>query len=169
MAAIHDFLYRSKNFSRIDVAAYLQTLCVHLFRSFGAAERRLALDLDVDKLELDLEFAVPVGLLVNELVTNALKHAFPDGRAGRVRVELHRQGEEGFVLAVRDDGVGLPADAELRQARSLGLRLVQTLSRQIRGTLETSRVGGTGFTVVVPQPSAKEPLHGQDQSVAGGG
>ena len=98
-------------------------------------------------MQLDLDRAIPCGLIVNELVSNALKHAFPDGRAGRVCVELQPFGDRQHVLVVGDNGVGLPPDLDYHRADSLGLQLVDDLTQQLHGNVLVNRNGGTTFTI----------------------
>ena len=148
MALLHETLYRSGNLARIDLAAYLGRVARQLFRSLGPASSRVRLHLDLEPASVELEQAVPCALLVNELVSNCLKHAFPGGRVGEVRLELHRlEGGSGLRLEVGDDGVGLPSDFAQRREHSLGLQLVTDLARQLGGTLEVGGGPGTRFTL----------------------
>jgi two-component sensor histidine kinase len=102
----------------------------------------------MDDLPLSIDTAIPCGLIVNELVTNSLKHAFPDGRGGEIRVELRSDGDNKFALMVSDDGVGLPEDLDFRKTESLGLQLVNNLSVvQLEGTIDLDRSGGTVFRI----------------------
>ncbi|MCY2989765.1 MAG: PAS domain S-box protein [Planctomycetota bacterium] len=149
MALIHDHLYRSENLAAVDLAAYLQQLCQQLFQALVATSGTIQLQLDLAPVRLDIDQAIPCGLLVNELVSNALKHAFPDGRTGQVRVELQSvEGGPGWLLRVVDDGVGLPAGFDLNHSTSLGLQLVFGLTRQIGGQLEIGTGPGAMFAVV---------------------
>jgi two-component sensor histidine kinase len=108
--------------------------------------------MEVDEVMLDLDTAIPCGLIINELVSNALKHAFSAGRAGKVCVSLHSHGDQ-LALTVSDDGVGLPDDLDYRSARSMGLQLVNTLVEQLEGTLGVeSAERGTVFSVTFVQP-----------------
>ncbi|MBL0312754.1 MAG: GAF domain-containing protein [Holophagaceae bacterium] len=145
MALLHESLYRSENLERVDLPAYIKQLTAHLFRSVAAEPSHIQLELDLEPASLPLEQAVPCGLLVNELVSNALKHGFPGGRTGKVRIEL-RSMDEGrqITLRVIDTGAGLPADFESRRATSLGLQLVSDLVKQLKGHLEISNGPGTG-------------------------
>jgi two-component sensor histidine kinase len=160
MALLHETLYQSESFARVDLATYLRSLCTQLFRSLVADPESIRLRLDVASVGLDVNQAVPCGLLVNELVSNCLKHAFPQGGGGEVRVELHPvDGGPAVRLRVADDGVGLPADFDLRQSRSLGLQLVSDLVGQLQGRLEIGRGPGAVFDVVFT-PHAANPLGG---------
>ena len=147
MALVHENLYRAGNFARISMATHIQNLCADSARAYGMNGRRVELASRIGDVELDLDRAVSCGLIVNELVSNALKHAFPDGRAGRVCVELEPFGGERHVLVVGDDGVGLPADLDCHRADTLGLQLVDDLTRQLHGNIRVDRDGGTTFTI----------------------
>jgi PAS domain S-box-containing protein len=146
MALVHETLYRSENFARIDLAVYLEGLCAQLLRAYGTDPERVCLELQVPGTTLDLDRAIPCGLLVNELVSNALKYAFPDGRQGRLEVALGTQ-DGVYALAVGDDGIGLPEGLDFRSTRTLGLQLVCGIAQQLGGTVELDRTGGTRFTI----------------------
>jgi two-component sensor histidine kinase len=111
----------------------------------------VALTPQVAEVEFDLDRAVAVGLIVNELVSNALKHAFPDGRAGRVKVRLERQEGGMCCLSVADNGVGLPAELEVEQASTMGLQLLRMLTDELNGSVAITREGGTTFTIAFPE------------------
>ena len=138
MALLHDMLCRSGNFSRIDLADYTRQLAAHLFQSYGAVSRRVRLEAGLSPIHLSLEGAVPYGLIVNELLANALEHAFPGGRSGVIGIELRELADQGILLAVRDNGVGLPGEADWLTGASLGFRLVRTLAEQLGAKIEVS-------------------------------
>jgi two-component sensor histidine kinase len=150
MALIHERLYRSADLAQIDLAAHVETLCVHLFRSYGADLGRIALHMDVARTSLDLDRAIPCGLIINELVSNALKYAFPGDRAGCVAVSVSAGADRCYTLLVQDDGVGLPPGLDVRQTASLGLWLVCSLTRQLGGDLSVESGAGTTFRVRFP-------------------
>lgn len=147
MAYIHETLYQSDDLNRVDFGSYIRKLVGGIAASYAALAPNVAIDADIDPTHLDLDAAVPCGLLVNELVTNALKYGFPDGRAGRVRVTFRRV-DDGHELIVSDDGVGLPESAN--EAPSLGLKLVRTLAEQLRASVRIERSAGTTFCVRLP-------------------
>jgi two-component sensor histidine kinase len=118
-----------------------------LFCTYQRGAAGVKLDVRVDEVSLDLDQAVPCGLILNELMTNALKYAFPDANAGTIWVELFACPERVLSLRVADDGVGLPADLDIHNTRSLGLQLVNSLVAQMDGSLEVERSGGTAFWV----------------------
>jgi PAS domain S-box-containing protein len=147
MALVHEKLYQSSSLSELDFAAYAQSLTDSLLRSFGTDGSVIRLRHDMDKVHLDINQAIPCALILNELVSNALKYAFPDGRSGEIWLRLRSDAERRITMTVGDNGVGLPADLNLNKAGSLGLQLVGTLVHQLRGQLEVSRAQGTEYTV----------------------
>ncbi len=151
MALVHETLYGSESLARIELPRYLERLCDSLLQTFGGNER-VTVERAIAPVGLDLDRALPVGLIVSELVSNALKYAFPGGRRGRLRVALAPGGEADLELSVSDDGVGLPPDLDFDRATSLGLYLVRVLTRQLRGTLAVDRTGvGATFTLRFPK------------------
>lgn len=147
MALVHEKLYQSGDLSKIDFGGYLQTLTVHLFHAQAADAKRIRLERDLEEVCLDIVAAVPCGLLANELVTNALEHAFPGGRAGTLRIGLRRLAGGEVEIRIADDGVGLPENLDFRTTDSLGLQIVSLLVGQLEGTIELDRTGGTAFTI----------------------
>ncbi|PIQ51267.1 MAG: hypothetical protein COW02_15280 [Comamonadaceae bacterium CG12_big_fil_rev_8_21_14_0_65_59_15] len=161
MALLHESLYRAGTFAWVDLGAYLGQLAGQAFRAQSSASVRLQLALDSVRVSLDQ--ATPCGLLLNELISNCLKHGFPEGRSGVVRIDLHAVDGVGAVdavdtvgvqaansqwcLRVSDDGVGLSADFESRRTQSLGLQLVADLTQQLKGTLQIEPGPGTAFAV----------------------
>ena len=149
MALLHESLYLGGNLSEIDFAAYVKNLCTHLARSYGATERQIQLVTDVPAVTLNLESAIPCGLLITELVTNALKHAFPTGRAGKIVVTLQPADAGRMVLCVADDGVGFTTETAPAQLESLGMQLIHTLAGQLGGVIEHESGGGTVFRLIL--------------------
>jgi len=146
MALIHEKLYRSPGLDRIDFGDYLETLADNLFETYNFIPGdRINFQSDVETIYLNVETANPCGLIVNELVSNALKHAFPDGRSGTLKLSLHQDEEGKITLAVKDDGIGFPENLDFRTVESLGLELVCTLTKQLRGSIEMNRNNGTEF------------------------
>jgi two-component sensor histidine kinase len=149
MALIHQKLYRSGNLARIDMPAYIQEVVQHLSASFDP-DGRVTFRFHLAPLELDVAQAVPLGLILNEAITNALKYAFPPayGHAGTVDVSLSKLDEEHCLLVVQDDGVGLPTDVDLRRNKSMGANIMRGLSKQLGGALHVD--GHRGVTISVP-------------------
>ena len=131
MALVHEKLYQSQHLSAIDLADYLTDLVNQLQEALGTRHRGVSVTVQADAIEADLNAAIPFGLILTELLTNSLKHAFPDGRSGAVHISLKTQGAGGALLRVADDGVGLPSGAGQPPRRSLGLNMVDSLARQI--------------------------------------
>jgi two-component sensor histidine kinase len=149
IAAIHELLYRSTSFSAIDLAAYARQLAPDLVRFYNAQDR-IEAKVVGDGVTLELERAVPFGLLLNELVSNACKHAFPPPRTGSIVVSFRR--EDGHIeMTVTDEGQGLPDGFDYRRASSLGLKLVRSLARQLRGFAEMQSGSGTTVRVRFPE------------------
>lgn len=147
MALVHERLYESQDLARLDFTAYLRSLLNYLFRAYADVSAKVRLSLAVEPVALPLGIAMHCGLILNELVSNALKHAFPYG-GGEIIVSLDRDAvTDAVCLRVRDNGIGLPEGLDWRHTRSLGLRLVQMLAKQLRGTVEASRESGTEFSV----------------------
>jgi PAS domain S-box-containing protein len=142
MALIHESLYQSADLSEIDFPAYIDQLADYLFRSYGVNSNRVQLAASIDELRLTIDTAVPCGLILNELVSNSLKYAFPGGRSGRIQIEMREDANHFIRLAVIDDGVGFPEGMDQASTKSLGLRLVRTLADQLGATVEMSSNGG---------------------------
>jgi PAS domain S-box-containing protein len=148
MALIHDTLYASQDLANIDLAPFTATLASYLSDSYGGEANRIALHIQVDDVSVSPDIAIPYGLILNELVSNCLKHAFPDGRSGQVQVLLWRDAAGQATLTVHDNGCGLPPDLDIRSTESLGLQLVNALTEQLRGTIALDRDDGTTFTLM---------------------
>jgi two-component sensor histidine kinase len=153
MALVHEKLYRSTDLARVDLAEYIRNLATFLFGSYQAAAGRIALEVQADKVLLGIDAAVPCGLILNELISNTLKHAFPDGRSGQIWVELGQDDNRQVTLVVADNGIGLPPDFDILETDSLGMQLVDTLIEQLDGTLEIQSQAGTQFTITFPLSS----------------
>ena len=148
MALIHEKLYQSEDLARVDFAEYVQNLVSFLMRSYGRGAGVVDTEIDVAPVFLNLDTSIPCGLIISELMTNALKYAFPQGRGGKVYVRLQPQEEGMYTLVVGDDGVGFPEDIDFMDTESLGLQLVTTLTDQLDGTIELDRSAGTEFRIV---------------------
>lgn len=158
MALIHQFLYETGDFSRIDLGEYLARLVLMLRETFATERNRVKLTVANEKVLVDISLAIPCGLLVNELVANAFKHAFVGGHGGEVRLSLRAPtaAQTNVVLIVADDGVGLPADLDLASVRSLGLKLARQLADQMQAGLEIVRTPGEGACFELRFLPAKE-------------
>nr|WP_282730546.1 histidine kinase dimerization/phosphoacceptor domain -containing protein [Methanobacterium alcaliphilum] len=145
MSIVHESLYQSENFSEIDMLNYINRLVKNLTITYSSSER-VIFQVNSENIQLAIDTAIPVGLVINELVTNAIKHAFPDNRKGKIYIEFKKD-PECYQLIVKDDGVGMPADIDLSSCTSLGWELVNGLVDQLSGTLTLNRENGTEITI----------------------
>lgn len=177
MALIHEKLYRSRDLARIDFAEYVRNLASFLIRSYRSDSGPVRLEVNARDVFLGIDSAVPCGLIINELISNALKHAFPpdrgsspardtstsgtdrlvggdglNGKESEIRVELYADHDRHLTLVVGDNGVGFPEDLDFRNTESLGMQLVNTLVSQLGGKVELSNNGGTEFKITFPVP-----------------
>jgi PAS domain S-box-containing protein len=147
MALIHEKLYQSEDLARVDFYEYISNLAAYLFRSYEVNSGAVKLNVESEDVLLGVDTAIPCGLIINELVSNSLKHAFPRGTGGSINIRLRPAGPELLTLAVSDDGVGLPPGFDVRNTPSLGLQLVNTLARQLGGEVEVERGAGAEFKI----------------------
>ncbi len=151
MALVHEKLYLSKDIAKINFADYIQSLSSNLFQVYKTSPNKINLKVDVKQVQLDLTAAVPCGLIINELIANALKYAFPAKRTGEITVRLLAEKKNGandnYTLIVSDNGIGLPEDLDFQDTRTLGLRLVNMLVKQLNGSIELTRGKGTLFNI----------------------
>ncbi|HDP80537.1 MAG TPA: response regulator [Spirochaetes bacterium] len=148
MALVHEHLYGAENLSGINFGRYLKLLARELHGSYRGGERKIALRVQAEEIELDIARAVPCGLMANELITNALKHAFPEGHRGdrAIDISFERRGDH-LLLVIADNGRGIPPGAEKGVGGSLGLSLVPLMASQAAGSIELDRTSGTRFTI----------------------
>lgn len=146
MAMVHEELYRSHDLSKIDFTDYIQRLISGLFSSYGV-DHLIKPEINVENVFLDIDIAVPCGLIINELVSNSLKHAFMQGQKGKISIKFHPDGEK-YMLIVADDGIGFPEDIDFKNTKTLGLQLVNTLVNQLSGSINIDRDKGTSFKIV---------------------
>ncbi|WP_204150188.1 PAS domain S-box protein [Leptolyngbya sp. CCY15150] len=151
MALVHEKLYKSPDLARIDLADYIQSLAYSLLETYRASGHHITLRLEIEPYSLDIETALPCGLMLTELMSNSLKYAFPGGRSGEIAILLSVSPEHQISLRVQDNGVGLPDDFDLQHMSSLGLSLVQNLSKQIKGSVVVSpQPVGSAFHITFP-------------------
>ena len=156
MALVHEKLYQSSDLARIDFTDYLNDLIENLVSMLGSTARNITFQLKSAEVRLGIDTAIPCGLLINELVSNAYKHGFPNGGPGKVGLSFDRQPDGLLRLEVADTGRGIPAGVDLRQTKSLGMQLVHTLVRQLHGTIELHRENGTTFILYLQENVQKE-------------
>lgn len=152
LALVHDAIHRSADPMRVDLAAHLEGLVHQLVRAHGADPARVRPVVRVSAVAIDRDRAVSLTLLVHELVANALRHAFPAGRAGTLTVAADSDEGGRLTLTVADDGVGFPPGLDFRKTATLGLQLVCSLTQQLGGTIDLDRAAGTAFRVTLPAP-----------------
>ncbi len=155
MAIIHEKLYKSKSMSKIDFGEYITDLTDSLFYNYRVDPLRIHLNKKMDKIFFDVDTAIPCGLIINELITNCLKHAFPDGNQGEIGIEIFKN-VDSYVLNISDDGPGFPDDIDFRNTESLGMQLVNNLVNQLDGTIELNGTNGTLFNIVFKELQYKK-------------
>lgn len=146
MSLIHEELYSSQDFSHINLSDYIQTLTKELLTSHIEDPGRVKLTVNIENVKMELETAIPLGLLVNEIVANSVNHAFPNDQKGEIIVELKRDGD-GFILKMSDDGIGIPENIDFKKAETLGFQLINSLVNQLDGQIEMQPTKGTTFIV----------------------
>ena len=146
MAFIHESLYQTKNFESVNFSEYITTLSKNLVHTYSINSKKIKLILTLDKLFLNLDSSIPCGLIINEIISNSLKYAFPDNRDGIIFVTLKVENNNVRIEA-GDNGVGIPQHIDIKYTETLGLQLVDTLVEQINGTLILERNRGTKFII----------------------
>lgn len=148
MSLIHEKLYRSKDLAKIELNEYIRDLANSIYQSRGVKPGTIVLNINIENVQLGIDRSIPFGLIINELITNSLKYAFPGDRKGEIKVSLHLIDENTFELIVSDNGVGIPYDVDFRKTESLGLRLVTMLvENQLKGKIDLDRSKGTEFNI----------------------
>ncbi len=148
MALVHEKLYQTENFADINFGGYVKSLTNSLFQNYVTRPGKVSLEVEVSDISLEIDTAIPCGLIINELVSNALKYAFPQDDTGEVKIAIRSITEDDFVLEISDNGVGIPEDLDIRQTKTLGLHLVKILAEfQLDGMVELDRAQGTRFKI----------------------
>ncbi len=151
MALVHEKLYQSDDMAKIDFASYITTIAEDLHSNYTIGGNRPQLLIEADNIPLGIDQAIPCGLIVNELITNSLKYAFPEGiETGEIRVSLRHSGDNEATIIVRDNGIGLPGGIDAEKSSSLGLQLVKVLIDQVHGNYFIERNGGTVWSITIP-------------------
>ena len=146
MALIHEKLYMSEDISLIEFSKYIKSLTSKLLEFYSSKSRLITINVVSDDITMDIDSAIPCGLIINELVSNAIKYAFPDGRDGNITIKMHIQDQD-YVLSVEDDGVGFPEEIDFKNPKTLGLQIVHTLTQQLDGDIELENNGFTRFKI----------------------
>lgn len=149
MAIIHEKLYQSKDFTNVDLREYVKSLTNHLLTTFGVDRRKIRFHTDIKDIYLDINKAIPCGLIINELLTNSIKHAFPDGKSGEIKIAIRNHGNQKKELFVSDNGRGMPENTDIENTDSLGLTLIKILAEeQLQGSLHLEKTKGTRFKII---------------------
>jgi two-component sensor histidine kinase len=152
MALVHEKLFRSKDLERIDMNSYIQELASFLFNSYSKNRSQVDLKINVASVELGIDTAIPLSLIINELVVNSLKHAFPEGRHGEIGIDLAKTGANTLMLVFSDNGIGFPDTVSFPHFQSLGLQLIQSLAQQLMGDIKViTNTAGTTFTITLSE------------------
>lgn len=155
MSLIHEKLYKSSDISKIDIGNYLNDLVKHLLNAYNISTARIEFSINAENILMSIDTAIPCGLIVNELINNILKHAFPDGYNGKIELNLRRS-DENMILEVNDNGIGIPESFEMDKSDSLGMQLIDTLVKQLDGVIEVNRFNGTRFSIEFRELKYKE-------------
>ncbi len=153
MALVHEKLYNSKDLANIDFKDYISSLVNGLFTFYGASAKKVILKMSVEDISLSIDTAIPCGLIINELVSNSLKYAFPEEKKGELKIVLDKAGTDdndtSYSVIISDNGIGIPEGIDIRKTKTLGLQLVTNLvEHQLQGSLQLERSGGTSFTIL---------------------
>jgi two-component sensor histidine kinase len=135
MAMVHEMLYMRHDLSKIEYKSYVEELSDYLIRSFKGTENNISLNIKIPDIKLGIDTAIPLGLLINEVITNALKYGIKDDDIGEIHIELVKLNNKDYILYIGDDGEGFPEDISHKNTKSLGLKLIHNLSRQLKGTI----------------------------------
>ena len=158
IALIHEKMYQSKDISNIDFTSYIKSLINDLMYSYAADSRNIKSMINTDNFLFSIETVQPLGLIINEIISNSLKYAFKDIDEGIVSVKLEKIDSNHFKLTVSDNGIGFPENVDFKNTSSLGLQLVNELVKQLDGTIELNSDNGTEFTIVFKEPEYKKRL-----------
>ena len=151
MSLLHERLYRHDDLEQIDLESYFSEICESLYLAYGISEEKVSLHLNIPPIKVDLDSAITLGLIVNELISNALKYAFPGEATGKLSIELTQQDATHFELIVWDNGIGTPEPGN--QQQSFGLQLVSSLSKKLDGRLDIKNINGTKAILFFVIPS----------------
>lgn len=150
MALVHEKLYQAENLSKIDVSEYINSLARHISQLKGLNSGKVSLTISAENIFLGIDLAIPCGLVINELLSNAFRHAFPGKKTGEIRIHMRVKDNQAYELVISDNGVGLPAHIDIQNPPGFGLQLVHLLTQQLAGTMTVNREKGTTFTIEFP-------------------
>lgn len=149
MAIIHEYLYRSENQSAIDLSLYIESLADNLLAVYADTKKELMINYKMDSVFTDFDIAIPVGLIVNEIITNSIKHAFIERPKGKIDISLEKNKSK-IKLTIKDDGIGVPVNLDIENSKSLGLQLIKLLVSQLNGDYKIYREDGTTVQIEIP-------------------
>lgn len=155
MSMIHEKLYKSVDISQINIGNYLKDLVTHLLNAYSLSSAKIDFSINAENILMSIDTAIPCGLIVNELINNILKHAFPDGYNGKIELNLRRS-DDNVLLEVIDNGIGIPESYDLDKSDSLGMQLIDTLVKQLDGIIEVNKTNGTKFAIEFKELKYKE-------------
>ncbi len=154
MAIIHEYFFRSESQSEIDLAVYIESLVDNLLLNYSDKKRELTVNYRMESILIDFDLAIPVGLIVNEIVTNSIKHGFMERSKGKIDILLAKK-ESKINLTIKDNGVGIPVNLDIENVKSLGLQLVKLLAAQLNADYRIFREDGTTVQIEIPLNSIK--------------
>ena len=152
MALVHEKFYQSDEIGTIDFKEYAEKVCYYLRQSYLGAESKVNINIQSDQVALDMDTAMPCGLLITEIVSNSMKYAFPQNRAGEIFIRIRKEEENKIVIQISDNGVGMPTEVSIDKSESMGLQLINALTNQLDGNLEVQRDRGTQFSITFTYP-----------------
>jgi two-component sensor histidine kinase len=147
LSQLQEKVYDSPDIAKINFGTYIENLIRRLVRSYRVNEDLIQVDLNIDRMYLNMQTAIPSGLIVSELVSNSFRHGFPQGRKGRIQVDFNEVDDSGYALTVKDNGVGFPKDLDFQATETQGLQIVNDLVAQLKGKIRLDRRGGTTFKI----------------------
>lgn len=147
MAIIHEMLYQSKDLSRIEYGDYLKLLATHLISSMKGSENQIELQIEARDITLNIDTAIPLGLMINEIITNSLKYGIPGDQPGTISIRIQKNKTPNYILYIGDNGIGFPENVNFRESASLGILLMHNLALQLKGNIEKERREGTHYSV----------------------
>lgn len=157
MALVHDKLYESKDLSRINLKSYIEDITERLFKANQTNPEKVSVKIKADDVSLTIDSAIPCGLVINEIIANSLKHAFPEDRKGEIRIDLHSTEEREIVLMMADNGIGIPKDLELENAKTLGIQIIINLvTNQLKGKVDINRDNGLEYLIKFKESNRSE-------------
>lgn len=147
MSMIHEMLYNSDNLANVEYSRYVHQLATNLISSFKGEVNNIELSLDIPKIFLNLDTAIPLGLLINEIITNSLKYGIPQHSSGTIHIKIEEHSDTDFTLYIGDNGVGFSKEINSKTSNSLGLSLIDSLTSQLKGSLEKLKGKGTNYKI----------------------